>query len=83
MNKYLNSITHGLIVIDPTVDEDEMVNILHFVGYWEEPTQESIEHLRKELKTDKSFGLTEVVDKLVILPAPKYIIDHYKNLENE
>jgi hypothetical protein len=83
MNNELKTITHGLIAIDPENEKDGMVNIEHFVGYWAEPTPECAEHLREELKTDKTFGLTEIADRLVILPAPEDIIEYYKNIEDE
>jgi len=35
-------IKYGLMVIDP-VQEGEMMDILHFVGYWNEPTKTKLE----------------------------------------
>jgi hypothetical protein len=69
-------IKYGLIVVDPN-EEADMLSILHFAGYWEEPTQVDIDSLRKELVEDESFGLTLHMDQLEILPAPQYIVDQY------
>ena len=77
-------IKYGLIVIDPT-QEGDMLDILHFCGYWKEPTKEDADSLREELISDEEFGLTEIAHRLDILPAPDYIIKHYiENIvENE
>ena len=83
MNKELNpkDIKYGLMVIDPT-QESEMMDILHFVGYWEKPTQTDADSLRQELLTDEEFGLTEIAHRLDILPAPDYIVQEYVNMIN-
>jgi hypothetical protein len=69
-------IKYGLIVVDPNQDGD-MLGILHFAGYWEEPTQTDVENLRKELAEDKRLGLTLLIDQLEILPAPDYIVEQF------
>ncbi len=81
MNENLNpkDIKYGLIVIDPTED-DEYKNILHFVGYWDEPSKEDVDSLREELMSDEEFGLTEIAHRLEILPAPDYIIKRFINI---
>ena len=78
MNKELNpkDIKYGLIVIDPT-QEGEMMDILHFVGYWNKPTKKDADSLREELMTDEEFGLTEIAHRLDILPAPDYIVEEF------
>ena len=43
-----NPFKYGLMVIDPT-QESEMMDILHFVGYWEEPKKSDVDSLREEL----------------------------------
>jgi len=75
----VKGIKHGLIVVDPS-QKGEMLEILHFVGYWKEPTKESIDDFRREIKTDKEFGLTEIADRLSILPAPDYIVERFKEI---
>jgi hypothetical protein len=69
-------IKYGLIVVDST-QESEMMDILHFVGYWTEPTKNDANLLREELMTDEEFGLTEIAHRLDILPAPDYIVKEY------
>lgn len=77
-NEQLNpkDIKYGLIVIDPT-QEGDMKSILHFCGYWDEPSQIEVSSLREELMNDESFGLTEIAHRLDILPAPDYIFQEY------
>jgi hypothetical protein len=82
MEPNIKDIKYGLIVIDPT-QEDEMMDILHFVGYWNKPTKKDADLLREELMTDKEFGLTEIAHRLDILPAPDYIVEEYKNYMND
>ena len=85
MNKYpnLKEIKYGLIVIDPT-QEGDMMDILHFVGYWNKPTKKDADSLREELMVDEEFGLTEIAHRLDILPAPDYIVKEYiKELTDE
>ena len=78
MNNELDpkDIKYGLIVIDPK-QETEMFEILHFCGYWNEPTQTDVDNLRQELMTDTEFGLTEIMERLDIIPAPDYIIEQF------
>lgn len=80
MSKEVNvkDIKYGLMVIDPT-QESEMMNIIHFVGYWKEPTKLDAIALREELMTDEEFGLTEIAHRLDILPAPDYIVEGFIN----
>jgi hypothetical protein len=42
----VKNIKYGLMVIDPT-QEGEMMDILHFVGYWRKPTLRDAESLRE------------------------------------
>ena len=76
IDKELKDIKYGLMVIDPT-QECEMMDIIHFVGYWVEPTEEDAAQLREELMTDEEFGLTEIAHRLDILPAPDYIVEEF------
>lgn len=80
MSKEANvkDIKYGLMVIDPT-QESEMMDIIHFVGYWKEPTKLDAIALREELMTDEEFGLTEIAHRLDILPAPDYIVEGFIN----
>ena len=78
------NIKYGLIVVDST-QEGEMLDILHFVGYWNKPTNVDADSLREELMTDEEFGLTEIAHRLDILPAPDNIVQEYVKeiIENE
>jgi hypothetical protein len=79
----IKDIKYGLMVIDPT-QEGEMMDILHFVGYWKEPTIVDATNLRKELMSNEEFGLTEIAHRLDILPAPDYIVQQFfKEISNE
>jgi hypothetical protein len=69
-------IKYGLMVVDPN-QEGEMLDIIHFVGYWEKPTKLDADSLRKELMIDEVFGLTEIAHSLDILPAPDHIVEKY------
>jgi hypothetical protein len=72
----IQDLKYGLMVIDPT-QKGEMLDILHFVGYWEQPTLSDAESLRTELMTDATFGLTDIAHRLEILPAPDYLVHEY------
>ena len=77
MEPEIKDMKYGLIVIDST-QEGEMMDILHFVGYWNKPTKKDADSLREELMVDVEFGLTEIAHRLDILPAPDYIVEEYK-----
>lgn len=80
----MEKFTHGLIVVDED-QKGEDVDILHFIGYWKEPTQRDADLLREELKNDPEFGLQEIWEKVLILPAPENILKEYLKIvfENE
>jgi hypothetical protein len=69
-------IKFGLIAIDPE-EEGDMKTILHFCGYWKQPTLVEAEELRKELSEDTEFGLTEIAHRLEIFPAPEEILGQF------
>lgn len=73
----IKDIKYGLIAVD-SKQEDEMIDILHFCGYLSKPDKKDAQALLEELKTDESFGLTEIADRLVIYPCPKDILEEYK-----
>jgi len=77
-------IKYGLMVVDPTdLDEDSNPSIVHFCGYWNKPDEDNINHLREEISTDETFGLTEIVDRFEIYPAPFYLVEYYANIIDE
>jgi hypothetical protein len=73
----LENIKYGLIAIDPT-EEGEDLTVFHFCGYWDEPDEIDAQSLLDELKTDEEFGLTDIADRLVIIPAPEYLVDEFR-----
>jgi len=75
--KNLGQIQYGLVVTDPTANDNE---ILHFCGYWERPTQKDVDSLREELKSDPEFGLQDIADKVDIVLASKDILEMYKKI---
>ena len=70
-------INFGLIVVNPE-QEGENLDILHFCGFSEPPTEKDAQELRKELRDDPEFGLQELWDKVDILEAPEDIVKEYK-----
>ena len=86
MNKEYNvrDIKYGLVAIDPT-QEGDMKTVLHFCGYIEQPGENELRSLMNELKTNKTFGLTEIADRLDYLAAPEDLIEMYVQqlIENE
>ena len=79
----LKDIKYGLIAIDSAQEDDEFLDILHFCGYKEKPTQHEADELYKELSEDEEFGLTDIIDRIIILPAPDDIVESYKVLDEE
>ena len=56
--------THGVLVFDPSTFNGETIEIVHWVGYWQEPDKEDLEDLKKELAEDNQFGLVDIADRL-------------------
>jgi len=52
-------------------------DIVHFVGFWDKPTELDINNIKEELRTDNEFGLTDISDRLLIFEAPQEIVDEY------
>jgi hypothetical protein len=73
--------THGIIVLNPKdIDEDDTMPIVHFTGYWEEPTIDDIEHLKEELRNDPDFDCCEIIDELEFLPADQELLDYFNDI---
>jgi hypothetical protein len=68
------NIKFGLIAIDPE-QEGDMKDVLHFCGYWNQPTLVEVESLKKELAEDPEFGLINIAHRLEIIPAPDDIME--------
>lgn len=79
----MKKFTHGIIVVDPTtIDDNDDVEALHFIGLWEEPTKEEFDGYEKEIKTDPEFGLVEIADRIIILLASPEIVEMYNEIVN-
>jgi hypothetical protein len=76
-------INYGLIVLNKDDIAEGKYEILHFVGYESEPTINEVNALANELKTDKSFKLNKIMDKIIIVSASKEIIEKYNDIINE
>ena len=78
MEEKFEKFTHGIMVIDPkNPNEDGSIPVRHFVGYWEEPDEDAVMDLYDELKTDKEFGLTEIIDDLELVPATEDVLEYF------
>lgn len=69
--------THGIMAIDSKPDEEDNVRIVHFIGLWNEPTYEEFLELSNEIKNTPEFGLSKIIDRVVILPATEEVIEQY------
>jgi hypothetical protein len=79
----MKKFTHGIMAVDPLNEEDEKVAIVHFIGLWQEPTEEEFEIYANEIRTDPKYGHTDIADRLVIIQAPPEIVEIYFNMANE
>lgn len=77
----IEEFTHGIMAVNPNrPDEDGNIEILHFVGYWEEPNEDDIIGLWEELKENEEFGMQEHVDEIELRPAPMEIVEYYNSV---
>jgi hypothetical protein len=56
--------TWGILVFDPINETEEGIEIVHWVGYWEEPGKEEFDDLKRELSEDDQFELVDIADRL-------------------
>lgn len=75
-HKTIQDITHGIVAIRKDDVKNE-IQVLHFCGYFEEPSLADYEDLRKELTDDSEFGLVDQEFELV--PATEQMIAHVKS----
>ena len=72
----MDKFNYGIVAVELNKpDKNDLHEILHFVGYWDQPTEDDVSDLMNELKTDESFGLTNTDFDLI--PASQEIIDYY------
>ena len=76
----MKKFTHGIMVLNPSCANEKGVPVVHFVGYGDEPTEVSIDSLRHELETDEEFGLTDIANDLIYLPATEDILNYYNDI---
>ena len=73
--KSVLDITHGIAAVRRGKEMNE-IEVLHFCGYFEEPSVSDYEALDKELREDPEFGLTDAAFELI--PAPQDLIEQIK-----
>ena len=54
-------------------DPEGSFEVFHIIGYPEEPSEEVINNFKEEVRTDKEFGIGDLVDKLEIKVLDKEI----------
>ena len=57
------------------------VEIVHFCGYEQEPTDVEIQALEEELQTDPQFDLVGR-DDYIIVPTTEDMVDFYRRVHN-
>jgi hypothetical protein len=73
-------INFGIVAAIPHEDEGTL-ELLHFCGYEEPPSQQAMDHLAEELNTDPAFNLVGRIGKDVkLFPATPEMVTHYKAL---
>lgn len=77
------NINYGIMVLDTRLDADGTNPILHFCGFEEFPTDDDFDDLRHELSIDEEFGLTEMMDFVVLIEASADVVAMYREMYNE
>lgn len=73
--RIISEITHGIAAVRRENKNNE-VHVLHFCGYFEEPSAADFSELRRELEEDPEFGLIGQNFELIL--ATQEMIDHVK-----
>jgi hypothetical protein len=83
----MKKFTHGIVIVkqsdvikNASVEGGDGIPVIHFIGYWTEPTVDDYTDLMREIRTDESFGLKDIADQLALVPAPKDAIDHFNSV---
>ena len=80
----MEKFTHGIIAVNPTKpDENDNLEVLHFVGHWTEPTEEDVLSLWEELLKNEEFGLQNQMNEIELIPAPEHILEYYNDVANK
>ena len=72
------------MVIDHSQKHDDgHLSVVHFVGFWGEPSEADFKSIEDEVKTDPEFGLIEITNHLEFKPASQDAIDYFnQGIEN-
>jgi hypothetical protein len=65
---------YGLVVFDPE-QEGEEIEILHFIGYYHQPTEEDFNRLRQALLNESVFDTQDIAERLEIVEAPEHVVE--------
>ena len=79
-HKTIQDITHGIVAVRRDVKKNE-IQVLHFCGYFEEPSAADYDDLRRELEEEAEHGL--IGEEFELIAATPDMIDHVKNSANE
>lgn len=71
-------INYGIIAVKPQKDNNRFVDIVHFCGYENKPTQDDMRHFRHELEHDEEFGIGDKINDVIITEASGEIIAYYR-----
>jgi hypothetical protein len=73
----IENIAYGIVAFVQDEENPEQIVILHFCGYFKEPTKEDYIALRTELTTSEEFGLKDIDFELSA--ATQEMIDYFKD----
>ena len=80
----MKKFTHGIMIIDKSKPlENGDYPVVHFVGYWKEPTNADVNSLREDLRNDPQFKLRDIIDELTFYPATEDCLKFYNDLCEE
>lgn len=76
----MDKFTHGIMVIDHSQKHDDgHLSVVHFVGFWGEPTDEDFKHIKNEVSTNPEFGLIDITEHLELRAASQDALDFLTN----
>ncbi len=76
----IKNLTHGILVLNPKLEKDGKIPVVHFLGLWKEPNENDFENLKDELRNDSQYELNDVVDDLEFILADEETIEFYNEL---
>lgn len=74
--------THGLMAVnrEDFLKVGNDLDILHIVMYEQSPSLREYRDIYHELASDEEFGLTDEMEDVIIVPAPKKLIEEYNTI---